>query len=78
MTYQQFKEMNDKVKRTKSFIPITLFEIFPSKQSVQMDKIRTSTNPMGITIEGFVNAVKSGIVCASNPSKLSHWRGFTK
>lgn len=78
MTYKQFKETNDRIKRTKSFIPVTLFEIFPSQQSVQMDKVRTSTNPMGITIEGFVHAVENGIVCASNPSKLAQWRGFTK
>ena len=78
MTYQQFKDMNDLVKRTKSYIPVTIIDIVPSKQSVQMDKIITSTHAYGITIEGFVNAVKSQLICATNPSKLSRWRGFSK
>lgn len=77
MTYKQFKEINDSVKRTKSYIPVTLLDLITSQQSVQMDKVTTSQHPFGITVEGFVNAVQNKMVCATNPSKLAHWRGFS-
>lgn len=77
MTYKQFKAQNDKVKKSKNYMPVTIVAVNISPRSEQMDNVVLSTNQT-IKIDGLVNSVANGMVCITNPSKLTNWRGFVK
>ena len=76
MTYQQFKELNQAVKRKGNYTPVTIAKVIISPQSVQMDSV-LFTHGQNIKIDGLINNMRYAYMYVTNPSKLTNWRGFS-
>ena len=76
MTYNEFKKLNESVKRSNSYNPITIKAVHVRQNAGSQLDEATLSNGQNVKIVGLLNGVKFGMHAVTNPSKLAKWRGF--